>query len=125
VLSGLAPGNYQLDVRKASPHAICHDCSAQRQRRQSHDIGHTSSAKRLAVALRWRVATRCKASDFPGKGELKINNESLILGSGNDLTGVTWTQDIPRTDYEISFDARRAAGNDFFSGVTFPVAIRL
>jgi hypothetical protein len=40
---------------------------------------------------------------------------------GNDMTGVTWTKDIPKMDYEISLEAKRVAGGDFFCGMTFPV----
>ena len=36
-------------------------------------------------------------------------------------TGIRWTGDSPKTGYEISLEARRVAGSDFFCGVTFPV----
>ena len=37
------------------------------------------------------------------------------------MTGVTWTNDVPLLNYEISLDAMRVAGGDFFCGLTFPV----
>ncbi len=37
------------------------------------------------------------------------------------MTGVTWTGDFPKTDYEISLEAMRVDGSDFFCGLTFPV----
>jgi hypothetical protein len=37
------------------------------------------------------------------------------------MTGITWTNDLPRTDYEISLEAMRVEGSDFFCGLTFPV----
>jgi hypothetical protein len=38
------------------------------------------------------------------------------------MTGVTSTrQDLPRTDYELIYEARRLAGIDFFAAATFPV----
>jgi len=44
----------------------------------------------------------------------------LDFGSA-DLTGVTWTGDVPRMDYEVSLEAMRVDGYDFFCGLTFPV----
>jgi hypothetical protein len=42
---------------------------------------------------------------------------------GNNLTGITWDGgELPRMDYEISLEAMKVDGNDFFCGLTFPVA---
>ena len=40
---------------------------------------------------------------------------------GIELTGVNWTGELPKGEYEIRFEARRVEGNDFFCGLTFPV----
>ena len=37
------------------------------------------------------------------------------------MTGVTWTGKYPKMDYEISLQAMRVDGSDFFCGLTFPV----
>jgi hypothetical protein len=37
------------------------------------------------------------------------------------MSGITWTGDFPKMDYEIRMDAMRAGGSDFFCGLTFPV----
>lgn len=60
-------------------------------------------------------------TDFAGKGEVKVENGLLVLESGY-MTGVHWTNDLPKTDYELSLEARRVSGNDFFCGLTFPIA---
>ena len=63
-------------------------------------------------------------TDFAGKGEIRVEDGKLILGSGF-MTGVTYTNDVfPRIDYEISLDAMRVDGTDFFCGLTFPVGER-
>lgn len=46
---------------------------------------------------------------------------ALRLGFGGPLTGVHWTGDFPREDYELEVEAARLAGTDFFAGITFPV----
>jgi len=61
-----------------------------------------------------------KVTDFAGHGEVEVKDGRIILGSGI-MTGITWTNDLPRIDYEISLDAMRVEGSDFFCGLTFPV----
>jgi hypothetical protein len=61
-----------------------------------------------------------KVTDFAGHGEVEVKNDQLILGMGS-MTGVTWTNELPRMSYEISLEAMRVEGSDFFCGLTFPV----
>jgi len=44
-----------------------------------------------------------------------------VLGAGAPMTGVTWTGEFPKSDYEVRFEAARLDGNDFFASLTFPV----
>jgi hypothetical protein len=59
---------------------------------------------------------------FNRRGEVRLENGTLVLGAGGPLTGVNWTGSFPRSDYEVRFEAARTAGNDFFASLTFPVA---
>ena len=62
-------------------------------------------------------------TDYVGKGDVKIDkNGSLILEMGSDLTGIHWKNKkiLPKINYEISLEARRTLGSDFFCGLTFP-----
>ena len=62
-----------------------------------------------------------KITDFGGQGEVVVEEGQLVLRSGALLTGVNWTNAIPRIDYEISIEAKKVNGSDFFCGLTFPV----
>lgn len=64
-----------------------------------------------------------KSSDFGGDGEISVEDGKLILDFGNDLTGVTWkdAKVLPKVNYEISLEAQRVDGSDFFCGLTFPI----
>ena len=63
-----------------------------------------------------------KIADYAGHGEVGVKDGSLILGTGEGLTGVTWTNDVPaRMNYDIQLEAQRVDGYDFFCGLTFPV----
>ena len=58
---------------------------------------------------------------FGGDGDVVVEGGAIRIGMGADLSGITWTGDAPRQGYEVSLDAQRADGNDFFCGLTFPV----
>lgn len=58
---------------------------------------------------------------FAGKGEVSVEKGLLVLREGY-LTGVHWTNSVPTNHYEISLEAKRTGGNDFFCGLTFPIA---
>jgi len=62
-----------------------------------------------------------KITDFGGQGKVYAKDGSLFLEMGNDLTGVTWTGPVVRMNYEITLQAMRITGSDFFCGLTFPV----
>ena len=57
---------------------------------------------------------------FAGAGEIEVRDGTLVLNQGI-LTGVNWTNDFPAVDYELSLEAQRVLGIDFFCGLTFPV----
>ncbi|MHC4665560.1 MAG: 3-keto-disaccharide hydrolase [Planctomycetota bacterium] len=62
-----------------------------------------------------------KITDFGGQGNVYVKNGSIMLQTGDNLTGVTWAGPVPRMNYEINLDAMRVDGDDFFCGLTFPV----
>jgi len=62
-------------------------------------------------------------TDFAGKGEIRIDeNGSLVLEMGAELSGVRWKgkTELPKIDYEVTLQAKRTMGSDFFCGLTFP-----
>lgn len=62
-----------------------------------------------------------RATNFGGEGNVGVEEGQVILEMGNDLTGISWREAFPTVSYEVSLEARRLAGNDFFCGMTFPV----
>lgn len=69
-----------------------------------------------------KTLTNWQTSKFSGKGEVKVENGTIVLGPGNDLAGITWSgAALPTTNYEITLQAMRVEGSDFFAGITFPV----
>ncbi len=63
-----------------------------------------------------------KVTPFGGEGEVRVENGQIIVEPGVDLSGVTYTGEVPKTNYEITLEAMKLEGSDIFCGVAFPVA---
>src|SRR5262245_23633307 len=72
----------------------------------------TSAAKTVAG---WEV------TDFAGHGEVRAEGEQIILEIGAFLTGIHRANAPPKVNYEVTLEAMKLAGSDFFCGLTFPV----
>jgi outer membrane protein assembly factor BamB len=66
----------------------------------------------------WKIATD---DDFALHGKVEVVDGAVVLPRGDAQTGIAWTGPFPREDYEVSMDAARRDGGDFFCGITFPV----
>jgi hypothetical protein len=68
-----------------------------------------------------------KDSGFAGAGETKVEpnfrgqGPVILIEAGQSLSGVTFTNPVPKQNYEITLEALKVQGNDFFVGLTFPV----
>lgn len=87
-----------------------------------------SFAEEKAPAAEWKSLFDGKALggwksvDFGGEGEVVVKEGAIELPAGNDLTGIVWTKEFPKTNYELRFEATKVSGTDFFAAATFPVA---
>ncbi len=61
--------------------------------------------------------------DIGGSGTVELEGDLMIINMGDSLSGVVYKKpaDLPLTNYEISLEAKRLQGVDFFCGLTFPV----
>lgn len=62
-----------------------------------------------------------KHTPFGGGSEAEVENGFLQVEAGEELSGVQYTGPVPRMSYEVSLEAMRRTGLDFFCGLTFPV----
>lgn len=71
-----------------------------------------------------------KPSAFDSQAAVKVEPEfregepAIVLERSLHLSGITWADEsvLPRMNYEITLEAMRVEGSDFFCGLTFPVA---
>ena len=63
-----------------------------------------------------------KATDFGGQGKVEVADGAIVRAKGNRMTGITYAKaDFPKMDYEVTLEAKRVEGEDFFATTTFPV----
>jgi hypothetical protein len=64
-----------------------------------------------------------KSTEFGGEGEVTVTEGQIILPMGQPLTGITIKDGskLPTDNYEITLQAMKRKGDDFFCGLTFPV----
>lgn len=68
-------------------------------------------------------------SGFEAEGPVRVQKSfrdgrgAIVIEKGTTLSGITWRRGgaLPRTNYEITLEAMKLEGSDFFCGLTFPV----
>jgi hypothetical protein len=60
-------------------------------------------------------------TNFGPQGPVYVSGDAIILGMGDGCTGVTWKKEFPEMNYQVTLEAKKVEGNDFFCGITFPV----
>lgn len=66
-----------------------------------------------------------KRTDFAGGGEVKVDpafkgGPAILLEAGAHLSGLQWTKEVPKMNYEIALETMKVKGSDFMCGLTFP-----
>ncbi|HBJ84727.1 MAG TPA: DUF1080 domain-containing protein [Verrucomicrobiales bacterium] len=61
--------------------------------------------------------------DIGGSGVVDLEGGVMIINQGESVSGVVYKKaaTLPLTNYEITLEAKRLQGVDFFVGLTFPV----
>jgi len=66
----------------------------------------------------WKVVDNF---DFRNHGKVEVRDGTIVLEKGKPGTAVRFSGKLPKSNYEISLEAMRVDGDDFFCGMTFPV----
>ena len=63
-----------------------------------------------------------KKTEYGGEGAVEVKDGKIVVEMGAQLSGVTWSgPELPKTNYEVSVEAMKIDGSDFFCGIAFPV----
>lgn len=60
-------------------------------------------------------------TSYGTEGPVSVADGKIILNYGDGCTGITWEKEFPVMNYEVTLEAQKTVGNDFFCGMTFPV----
>uniref|UniRef100_UPI0032173A4D 3-keto-disaccharide hydrolase n=1 Tax=uncultured Draconibacterium sp. TaxID=1573823 RepID=UPI0032173A4D len=60
-------------------------------------------------------------TNFGTEGPITVSEGKIVINMGDGVSGITWTGEFPKMNYEVNLEACKTAGNDFFCGMTFPV----
>ena len=89
-----------------------------KQKGQSADAGKWEMLFDGKTLDNWKVADEY---DFDRHGKVRVADRTIVLAMGAPATGIRWTGKFPNVDYEVTLEAMRVEGDDFFCGMTFPV----
>jgi hypothetical protein len=67
-----------------------------------------------------KTLTGWKPAGYSGQGTVEIQKGTMVLGIGSDITGMNVAGEVPKNNYEVSLEATRLDGSDFFCGLTLP-----
>lgn len=60
-------------------------------------------------------------TNFGPQGPVYVSEGQIFLEMGDAITGIHRTGGFPVMNYEVTLEAMKVTGNDFFCGMTFPV----
>jgi hypothetical protein len=88
-----------------------------------------AAAKAEAAPVGWQSLFDGKTLDgwtvteFGGEGEVRVEDGAIIMRMGQPMTGITWKEGakLPTDNFEITLQAMKRKGDDFFCCLTFPV----
>lgn len=93
--------------------------------------GRSTSQKQAAVEettmpdttyiFNGRTLEGWEITNFGTQGPVDVSGGKIYLGMGDGCTGITYRKAFPDINYEVTLEAMRVEGNDFFCGMTFPV----
>lgn len=63
-----------------------------------------------------------EVTEYGGHGPVTCQSGLILIEMGGTLSGINYTNGhLPTMDYELSLDAMKLSGSDFFCGLTFPI----
>lgn len=85
------------------------------------DLSPVIQARDTSMLFDGKTLDGWEITNFGPQGPVYVSGNAIFLGMGDGCTGITWKRAFPRSDYEVTLEAKRVAGTDFFCGMTFPV----
>ncbi len=84
---------------------------------------YSADAPKPVVLFDGKSLADWESVDNGGSGKVEVDDGRMIINQGESLSGAVYkkAKDLPMNNYEITAEAMRLDGSDFFCGLTFPV----
>jgi hypothetical protein len=130
LLAGCAGNGSSLAAKQTQPAVVVKPAAVEAESPDLQKVIQTAAARPVTPVAGegWKplfdgkTLNGWQVTDFRGHGAVRCESGLVIMNTGTALTGVNWTNDAPKVNYEITLEAMRVEGPDFFCGLTFPVA---
>ncbi|MFM7148332.1 MAG: DUF1080 domain-containing protein [Gemmataceae bacterium] len=81
-----------------------------------------AAADKVKTLFDGKSLTGWKVAKFGDEGAVRVKDGAIIMEKGKMLTGIVYAgDDFPRLNYEITYQGKKLAGDDFFCAAVFPV----
>lgn len=86
-------------------------------------LAFTADAPKTVTLFDGKSLDDWQVVDIGGSGEVLLEEGLMVIKMGDSVSGAVYKKadKLPVTNYEITLEARRTMGVDFFCGLTFPV----
>ncbi len=98
------------------------NCSGDAAKAGSQDKPPAPKADEGESLFDGKTLGKWKSAEFGGEGKVEAKDGELRVAEGAAVSGVTWSGgELPKMDYELTLEAKKIEGGDFFCGICFPV----
>jgi len=119
---GRSAKGQQAGNRQESPAEEQAASQATAEQKSSHNSGTAGDPYTWKSLFDGKTLGKWKVPNFGGQSEVVVKDGTIVIGMGDPMTGITWSGPVPRDNYELTLEAKRTKGIDFFATTTFPVA---
>ena len=87
------------------------------------DEASTEQFKKTQSLFDGETLDQWELTEFGGEGDVRVEEGCIVMDSGDPITAINLPEsyDLPTVNYEISYEAMKVEGTDFFGTITFPV----
>jgi len=115
---GCQPNTQQTSEKTVVCESCCQSEPAENPENRRQESPPTTAWKSLFDG---KTLAGWKAPQFGGEGKVYVDGGSIVMEMGSNMTGIAWTGDVVRNNYELSLEGMKLEGTDFFCTTTFPV----
>jgi hypothetical protein len=117
VQQGCQPNSKQ----EADKAVVCESCCQSKNESAVNRRQESPPTEKWKSLFDGKTMAGWKAPKFGGEGRVYVEKGSIVMETGSNMTGIVYTGEVLRNNYELSLEGMKLEGSDFFCTTTFPV----